>query len=104
MRLLNGYKEDIPLRRKTTPKFWVFMIIAMLIIFGCCFGVAWRQYALGRDRLEQVEAYRNELAQQVDELSDELDYAQTDDYIERAARDELGMIKPGEVRYVNSGS
>ena len=38
---------------------------------------------------------------QVDELSDRLAYAQTDDYVIRAARDELGMIMPDEVRYVN---
>lgn len=92
------------MRRKTTPKFWAFMIITMLVIFICCFIVVWNQYARGRNRLEQVEAYRDELVQQVEDLSEELEYAQTDDYIERAARDELGMIKPGEVRYVNSGS
>lgn len=92
------------MRRKTTPKFWAFMIITMLVIFICCFIVVWNQYAQGRNRLEQVEAYRDELVQQVEDLSEELEYAQTDDYIERAARDELGMIKPGEVRYVNSGS
>lgn len=92
------------MRRKTTPKFWAVMIITMLVIFGCCFGVAWNHYAQGKKQLEQVEAYRDELIQQVDELSEELEYAQTDDYIERAARDELGMIMPGEVRYVNSGS
>lgn len=92
------------MRRKATPKFWTFMIITMLVIFGCCFAVAWNQYARGKNRLEQVEAYRDELVQQVDELSEELEYAQTDDYIERAARDELGMIKPGEVRYVSSGN
>ena len=28
-------------------------------------------------------------------------FAQTDDYVIRVARDELGMIMPGEVRYVN---
>lgn len=79
------------------------MIAVMLAIFGCCFAVGRNQYVQGRKRLEQVEAYRDDLAQQVNELSEELEYVQTDEYIESAARDELGMIKPGEVRYVNSG-
>ena len=41
------------------------------------------------------------MAIRVNLLSDQLDFAQTDDYVIRTARDELGMIMPGEVRYVN---
>ena len=39
----------------------------------------------------------------MDELSEQLAYARTDEYVMRIARDELGMILPGEVRYVNGG-
>ena len=51
--------------------------------------------------MKQIRSYRDSLRLQADALSSELDYAQTDAYIERVARDELGMIMPGEVRYVN---
>ena len=41
---------------------------------------------------------------EVQDLNDQLDYAQTDDYIIRAARDQLGLIMPREVRYVSSSN
>lgn len=96
-------REASVLRRRTTPKFWMFMIVSMLVVFGACFGVLFNQYLDGARRLEQVEAYRDELITRVDALSHEMDYVQTDEYIMRAARDELGLIMPGEVRYVTSG-
>jgi len=92
------------LRRRTTPRFWVFMIVSMLVVFGACFGVLFNQYMKGAERLEQVEAYRDELITRVDALSHEMEYVQSDEYIMRAARDELGLIMPGEVRYVSSGN
>ena len=91
------------MRRRTTPKFWIFMIVSMLVVFGACFGVLLNQYLDGAQRLEEVQSARDELISQVDALSHEMDYVQTDEYIMRAARDELGLIMPGEIRYVNAG-
>lgn len=91
------------MRRRTTPKFWIFMIVSMLVVFGACFGVLFNQYLDGVQRLEEVQSARDELISQVDALSQEMDYVQTDEYIMRAARDELGLIMPGEIRYVNAG-
>lgn len=89
------------MRRRVTPKFWAFVIVTTLVIFATSFGVLQYRYEQGARQLEQVRRYRNELALQVQDLSAKLDYAFTDDYIVRIARDELGMIMPGEVRYVN---
>jgi len=38
----------------------------------------------------------------VNELNSQLAYVRTDAYIERVARDELNMIRPGEIRYVSN--
>ena len=89
------------MRRRVTPKFWLLVIAVTLMIFGTSFAVLQARYAQGERQLKQVERYRNELFLKVDELSDRLAYAQTDDYVVRTARDELGMIMPDEVRYVN---
>jgi cell division protein FtsB len=78
------------------------MIVSMLVVFGACFGVLLNQYIQGTQRLEQVLAARDELITKVDALSHEMDYVQSDEYIMRAARDELGLIMPGEIRYVTS--
>ena len=92
------------MRRRVKPRFWLFMIAATLIVFGASFAVMRIRYAQGEKRLARAQAEHNEMAVQVSLLSDQLKFAQTDDYVIRMARDELGMIMPGEVRYVNGGN
>ena len=91
-------------RRKVTPKFWVFMIIMTVVVFSISAGVMQLRYAQGERQLQKERAYRDELTLQVQDLNAELAYAQTDEYIMRAARDQLGLILPTEVRYVNSAN
>ena len=94
-------REVIDVRRRVTPKFWLMVIVVTALIFGASFAVMQGRYARGAQQLAKAEQYRNELFLKVDELSEQLAYAQTDDYVMRIARDELGMILPSEVRYVN---
>lgn len=89
------------MRRRVKPRFWVIMIALTLIVFLTSFAVMNGRYVQGEQRLKKVQADRDELILQVSALSDKLAFAQTDDYVIRTARDELGMIMPGEVRYVN---
>ena len=89
------------MRRRVKPRFWLIMIALTLIVFATSFAVMNRRYAQGEQRLKKAQAERDELILQVSALSEKLAFAQTDDYVIRTARDELGMIIPGEVRYVN---
>jgi len=89
------------MRRRVKPRFWLFMIAATLLVFGASFAVMCIRYAQGERRLARAEAEKRDMALQVSLLSDQLDFAQTDDFVIRKARDELSMIMPGEVRYVN---
>ncbi|MDO4867942.1 MAG: septum formation initiator family protein [Clostridia bacterium] len=89
------------MRRRIKPRFWVFMIAVTLLVFGTSFIVMQHRYNQGTRQLRQAREERDALILQVSALSDELEFAQTDDYIIRMARDELGMIMPGEIRYVN---
>ena len=89
------------MRRRAKPRFWMFMIAVTLLVFLASFAVMRHRYAQGEQRLKKAQAERDELILQVSALSEKLAFAQTDDYVIRTARDELGMIMPGEVRYVN---
>ena len=89
------------MRRRSTPRLWLFLIVSTIVVFGVSIGVLQHQYTLGARELARIEDYRDELDLQVRDLSDAFAYAQTDAYIIRAARDELGWIMPNEVRYVN---
>lgn len=101
--LLRDTKDGVRLamRRRVKPRFWVFMITVTLIVFLASFAVMRLRYAQVEQRLAAVRTSRDELTMQVNALSEKLSFAQTDAYVIRTARDELGMIMPGEVRYVN---
>ena len=88
-------------RRKFTARFWLLMIVTMLIVFGVSFAVLQHRYRQGERQITEISARRNELILEIQDLEKELAYSKTDDYIVRAAKDELGYIMPGEVRYVS---
>ena len=96
-----GIDRGIVMRVRIRPRFWVFVIAVTALVFGTSLGVLQHRYVQVTRQLDQVRAYRDQLRTQAETLSDALEYAQTDAYVERVARDELGMIMPGEVRYVN---
>lgn len=83
------------------PRFCLIVISVMLVAFGVSLAFAQRDLSEASLRLDEVTAQRAALAEELKELQAELDFAQTDDYIIRVARDELGMIMPGEIRYTN---
>ncbi|MGI6239859.1 MAG: FtsB family cell division protein [Christensenellales bacterium] len=87
-------------RYRVNARFYAVVAVALAIVFGVSFFVARGRLMDAARALEEKQAQRSAVSQQVGALQDELTYAQTDDYIERAARDELGMIYPGEFRYV----
>ena len=89
------------MRRRVKPRFWLFLIVVTLLVFCTSFAVMRARYTQGEARLRQAREDRDALILQVNALSDQLAFARTDDYVIRTARDELGMILPGEVRYVN---
>lgn len=89
------------MRRRAKPRFWLFLIAVTLLVFGASFAVMRARYDQGEARLRQVQSERDALVLEVNALTDQLEFARTDDYVIRTARDELGMIMPGEVRYVN---
>lgn len=58
-------------------------------------------------RAQQVDTQRTQLQQQIDDYSSQYQrlqaleqYLQSDDYIEQAAREQLGLVKPGETGIV----
>ena len=89
------------MRRRVKPRFWGFMIAVTLIVFLASFAVMRIRYNYGAQRLAQAQSERDALAVEAKSKADQLEFAQTDAYVMRIARDELNMIMPGEIRYVN---
>lgn len=84
------------------PRFLVFIIVVMLLCFTCSFAVAQVRYRQASSRIDALNVERALLTDEVELLSDRLQYMCTDAYVERVARDELNMLMPGEVRYVSN--
>lgn len=89
-------------RVRIRPRFWFFVIAAMLLCFSTSYAVAQIQYNEAAERVEALAAEKAALQEEIRTLSSRLEYVKTDDYIERVARDELNMIMPGEIRYVSN--
>ena len=89
------------MRRRVKPRFWGFMIAVTLIVFLASFAVMRIRYSYGAQQLAQAQSERDALAVEAKLKADQLEFAQTDEYVVRIARDELNMIMPGEIRYVN---
>lgn len=89
------------MRLRIRPRFWLFIIALMLIAFGASFATAQRSLQEGQRMLDAATAEHRAMEQTVSGLREELEFVQTDEYIIRVARAELGMIMPGEIRYVS---
>ena len=75
------------MRLRIRPRFCLIVIALMIAVFSVSLSFARRD----------LDAAARQLA----ELQREYDYTKTDDYVIRVARDELGLIMPGEVRYIS---
>ena len=88
------YRRNITL----SSRFWItILIVFCLVAYLICSTIdgAFEQRKAEYDRLAEQ---RDELRQELSLLQRELDYIRSDAGIERYAR-AIGMIKPGEVKY-----
>lgn len=85
---------------RVLPRFWRFVILLLVLIFGACAGASELKYRRCCVHLAEVERARDAAAQRVAALNDRLAEVQTDAYTERIAREELNLLYPGEIRYV----
>ena len=89
-------------RYRIAPRFYVFLIAVMLIVFGVSFAVSYGRLQGEIDQLNAAKAEQDALTAEIAALKQEYTDIQTDEYVERIARDELGMLYPGEIRYVGN--
>lgn len=83
------------------PRFCLILICTMLIVFAISIGISCRELRIGARQLAAAEAEYDAMLLELNALREELDFAGTDEYVQRVARDELNMLMPGEVRYVS---
>ena len=90
------------MRVQIQPRFWKMIIVASVLVFGAVIARNLITARQAQAELAQAKARRDELSATVIALREELAYVQTDAFVESAARNELGLIRPGEIRYVSA--
>lgn len=74
----------------------------MLVVFGISFCVSYSRLMDETDSLNEAKGKKAAVVAEIQMLQQEFSDLHTVEYIERLAREELGMLYPGEIRYVDN--
>ncbi|MCF8001456.1 MAG: cell division protein FtsL [Halanaerobiales bacterium] len=81
-------------------KAMIYLLIIVIIVFAF-------KLVINMRKVNKMESELNNLQQQVqkeiernEELKEEIERVKSHDYIEKVARDELGLVKPGEILFI----
>ncbi|MDO4355661.1 MAG: septum formation initiator family protein [Clostridia bacterium] len=90
--------------RTAQPRFFLILSVIAALVFVA--GTTMVRMRMNRDaqRLAEVRLEQQALVDEIGRLEQQIEYVQTDDYVENAAREELGLIMPGEIRYMSDGN
>ena len=76
-------------------------VLVILVVAGLTFAVTpLRALLAQRDELERLHQQTQALQRQNDALNDRITHLQDPAYLERLARECLGMVQPGETAFV----
>jgi cell division protein FtsB len=92
-------------RKKTVkPRFWLLMMAVLTVVFMSVY-VSQGQYL--STQAGSIQALEQQRVQALDEnaaLERKIAFAKTSEYVERVAREQLGLLKKNEVRFVVGGN
>lgn len=92
-------------RKKTVkPRFWLLLIAVMLVVFGSVYISQAQYLSMQAQHIEALEEEKNRALDENAALERKIAFAKTDEYVERVARDQLGLLKKNEVRFVSGGN
>jgi len=83
---------------RLTPKAAILSVVLMVLLLYMM--VPLRSYLEQRARLTQLTQQANALQRQQASLMHEIAQLQDPDYLQRIARECLGMVRPGEIAFV----
>ena len=91
-------------KRAIKTRFFVILFLVVMLYAGYLFVK--QQLKMG-----ELNAQAAEIQQQIEQVDDaneqlerDIEYAQTDEYIESQARDKLGWVKEDEIKFIEKDS
>lgn len=78
-------------------------IVAVLLLIGLLFAMAtkpWMQLTAQKERLEEMAGDLTKVERENAELEARIERYKDPDFIEQKAREQAGLVRPGEIPYV----
>jgi cell division protein DivIC len=85
-----------PVPRWLGPAFAVTLLLALAVAFGSAY---WDAYQIRREAADLARE-RERILQENTQLLEEIRLLNTPEYVERLAREQLGLVKPGEIAVI----
>ena len=80
------------------------LLFAALVIYAVVMIIVQQlEIKAQTEQLGALATQEEELSDRIESLKSEIEYMQTDEYIERTARDRLGMVKEDEIIFKQTG-
>ncbi len=76
------------------------VVLPIFLYSGYVFGRNLKTYNSLKSQLVQAEEDLAVAKEENEQLKEEVEYTKTDDFIVQKARELLGFVKPGEVKFV----
>ena len=86
------------------PRFWVFLFAGLLCALIALYVVQQNYISRQEETIAGLSEEYAALQEASSELEEKINYTYTDEYIEREARGELGLIYEDETLYQSSGA
>jgi len=90
-------------KRVAKPRFFLFIMVIAVAVFSCSYFFEGRYIKVQEKRIAELDGIREAAALANGELERKIIFTETDEYIERVAREELSLLKPGQIRFVRAG-
>ena len=98
----SGRKKKVRKKSRTT-EFSITVVLCCLVAVLTVKGISLQQKA-NASRLSSLDSQIEEEKQRTDDITALKEYMQTDEYIEKTAREKLGMVKDNEILFKESQS
>ncbi len=86
-------------KRRMTKRFKFILVVAAVAYALVIFATQETEFKKLQERSGELEAQLGDSRLKIEELQHKIDYSKTDEYAQKAARDTLGWVKDGELKF-----
>jgi len=92
-------------KKKTVkPRFWLLMMAVLALVFFSVYVSQSQYLASQAETIRELEQLKAQALDENAALERRIAFAKTSEYVERVAREQLGLLKKNEVRFVAGGN